>query len=124
MSAEYDDLVALQDDVNDYPSAEKWVSRAKDFLNLELHKAHWRKIIIRAGLIHFALNPHFGKRVALKYVREQIEVHNLIAPPLHNCKLELFLTFRQIGGDGWRGELSKLDPNAETILKMYETIQL
>jgi hypothetical protein len=122
MAEEYDDLMASQDQVNDYTAAEKWVSRAKDFLHLELHKAHWRKINIRKGLIHFLLNPHFGARLAPKYAREQIEVYNLIAPPLHNCKLELFLTYRQIGSDGWRKDLLNFDSNAETILTLFDVI--
>jgi hypothetical protein len=122
MSAEYDELMESQDLVNDYPAAEKWVNKAKDFLQLELHKAHWRKINIRRGLVHFLLNPHFNSRMAPKYIREQIEVNNLIAPALHNCKLELFLTYRQIGGDDWRKELVKFDPNAETILTLFDVI--
>eukprot|EP00026_Physarum_polycephalum_P012687 Phypoly_transcript_13014.p1 GENE.Phypoly_transcript_13014~~Phypoly_transcript_13014.p1 ORF type:complete len:362 (-),score=49.00 Phypoly_transcript_13014:7-975(-) len=122
MSAEYDELMESQDRVNDYPDAEKWVKKAKDFLQLELHKAHWRKINIRRGLIHFLLNPHFNTKMAPKFIREQIEVFNLIAPALHNCKLELFLTYRQIGGTEWRKELTKFDPNSETILTLFDVI--
>lgn len=124
MSIEYDLLISSQDQVNDYQSAEKWVEKAKDFLYLDLHKAHWRKINIRKGLIHFLLNPHFSTRMAHKHIKEQIEVFNLIAPGLHNCKLELFMTYRQIGGDNWRSELQKLDPNAERILTLFDTIEV
>lgn len=119
MAEDYDNLLKGKEYINSYEEAEQWVNKAKDFMFNDLHKAHWRKVSLRKWLIHFLLNPHFPTKFVTKYVKEQIETYNLLAPGLHNCKLELYLTFSDIVGTGWESQLQQLDPNAKTVLLWF-----
>eukprot|EP01111_Echinosteliopsis_oligospora_P013241 TRINITY_DN4697_c0_g1_i3.p1 TRINITY_DN4697_c0_g1~~TRINITY_DN4697_c0_g1_i3.p1 ORF type:complete len:216 (+),score=30.20 TRINITY_DN4697_c0_g1_i3:527-1174(+) len=124
MSALYDQLMSKHV-VNDYESADQWMSKAKELLDLDLHPAHWRKISIRREMIYFLQNPHFSRRDLKRILEAQIKAFHLIAPKLHNCKIELYVPYRDLIGESqqWSPsielQLSKLDSYFTVVKDLF-----
>jgi len=122
MSQIYDELMAVASSLNDPKSVTKWLSKARRFMKIKLHDAHWRKISIRQYMIFFTLNPMFDQQETKKLIEDQISAYKLVGPAYHNSKVELFLTYKHCRRDSLHEEMDEIEKSCKNLDDVYEKL--